>query len=77
MDLIQVKQKEDDFIKELTSNEVRSPFQLREGILFYGDPPVLAQPSSLQQMAARLLHDHPTAGHLGRDMATKKVKNIY
>jgi len=73
---IKAKQLEGSFIQWLVKSKLQVPFQRKDGVLFHGDPSVIVLPSTLQQIASRLLHDHLTAGHVGRDGTTSEVKDI-
>jgi hypothetical protein len=73
---IKAKQLEGSLIQWLVKSKLQVPFQQKDGVLFHGGPMSNLVSKYLQQIAPRLLHDHLTAGHLGRDGTTSKVKDI-
>lgn len=76
LETLKMAQKDDSFTKKIIESGVQPPFLLRDGILCRGDPPVIVMSKSLYQATLQALHDHPTAGHFGRDKTIKRAREI-
>ncbi|KAI8368096.1 hypothetical protein BD560DRAFT_331186, partial [Blakeslea trispora] len=53
----------DPFCQDLFATTLPAGFSQESGILFFGPRPIL--PASLRNDIFQLLHENPTAGHLG------------
>jgi predicted aspartyl protease len=76
MEAVKLAQIEDPFIQETKGKDIKLPFSLQGDLLFHGQPPVIVMPKSLQEATLKVLHDHPTAGHFGRDKTIEKARQV-
>jgi hypothetical protein len=76
MEAVKMAQMEDPFIQETKNEDIKSPFSVQGDLLFHGQPPVIVMPKSLQEATLQVLHDHPTAGHFGRDKTIEKARQV-
>jgi hypothetical protein len=74
METVKEAQNKDPFIQELRKTTLAEPFSEHQGIVWHGEPPVIVIPKGLQEEALKVLHDHPTSGHFGRDKTIQKAR---
>lgn len=60
----------------LLENRDQAPFNIKHGTLFHGKPPVVVLPARLPNTLLWQIHDHPTAGHLGRVKTRDKARQL-
>lgn len=67
-------QEVDPAIKAIKAN-IKAPYQLIDGVVFYGDDkPVAVIPPELRHTYMAAVHTHVTGGHLGKDKTLEKAR---